>query len=108
MATVHYLDLPREYQAMDIPQQFMRSFGSQALTRLLTFVDHFQVTNEDYDCLMAIKPQRQNGETEEAFRLRSQLQKVMGKYKHLFYDYSVYYPTPKQIKRARKQSLKAA
>ena len=47
-------------------------------------------TNEIYDFYINIKPQRQEGEIHEEYKNRTSFQKILGKYKQYFYDYSVY------------------
>lgn len=99
MATVPLKDLPKEYATMDIPKGFKQALGSKNLTRLVTFVDHFEVNNEDYDAIMAEGHRRLPGESDEDLRLRSRLRDDLSKYKHHFYQYS----TPAIIS-AEKQS----
>jgi hypothetical protein len=90
MANVPLSDLPREYENMDIPSRFRQAFGAKKLTRLLTFVDHFEVNNTDYDEIIATSHTRQPGESDEDLKRRQTLRRDLEKYKSHFYDYSVY------------------
>jgi hypothetical protein len=85
-------DLPRLYETMnlEIPKKFKNAFGSKNLTKLLTFVDHYEIGNEEYDQVMSESHLRKPGESDEDLRLRSKFRKDLSKYKSHFYDYSVY------------------
>lgn len=87
MANIPINQLPREYDNMTIPKDFRLVFGSKNLTRLLTFVDHYEINNADYDAIMAIGPQRQPNESDEDLKLRGKLRSDLSKYKQHFYKY---------------------
>jgi hypothetical protein len=90
MASVHYLDLPLEFERIQIPKELKTVFGSRKLTKFLLFVNHFLVDNSDYDQLMLLPPHQQNGETREDYYRRKAFQQTMRRYKPYFYDYRVY------------------
>ena len=83
-------ELPEEIkQRYRIGQQ---PFGSKNMAKLFLFFQENKIenANEIYDFYINIKPQRQEGEIHEEYKNRTSFQKILGKYKQYFYDYSVY------------------
>ena len=83
-------ELPEEIkQRYRIGQQ---PFGSKNMAKLFLFFQENKIenANEIYDFYINIKPQRQEGEIYEEYKNRTSFQKILGKYKQYFYDYSFY------------------
>jgi hypothetical protein len=61
--------------------------GSRNITTLFYFAAHVDLSNHDYNTIMAIRPERQENETYEYYKQRQKLQRFLGKYKPYFYNY---------------------
>jgi hypothetical protein len=57
---------------------------------MMMFAREVQLTNDDVDYFMSIKPQRQEDESYENMKMRSKFSKFLLKYRPYLYDYSVY------------------
>ena len=68
----------------------MQLIGSLGFTKMMMFANEVQLTNDDIDYFMNQKPQRNEDETPEQFRIRSKFSKALLKYRPHLYDYSVY------------------
>jgi hypothetical protein len=58
--------------------------------KTMMFAQEVQLTNDDIDYFMAIKPQRQEDESHDDMKLRGKFSKMLLKYRPYLYDYSVY------------------
>jgi hypothetical protein len=64
--------------------------GSLGFTKMMMFANETQLTNDDIDYFMNMRPMRSEDETPEQFRQRSKFSKALLKYRPHLYDYSVY------------------
>lgn len=68
----------------------MQLIGSLGFTKMMMFANEAQLTNDDIDYFMNMRPMRSEDETPEQFRQRSKFSKALLKYRPHLYDYSVY------------------
>jgi hypothetical protein len=64
--------------------------GSLGFTKMMMFANETQLTNDDIDYFMNMRPMRSEDETPEQFRQRSKFSKALLKYRPHLYDYSTY------------------
>ena len=90
-------ELAQKYAAFDVPVELKHAHragvqlvGSLAFTKMMLFANENQITNDDIDYYMNIKPQRQEDETAEQMKMRGKLANALYKYRAYLYDYSVY------------------
>jgi hypothetical protein len=90
-------ELAQKYAAFEIPAELknahragMQLVGSLAFTKMMLFANENQITNDDIDYYMNIKPQRQEDETVEQMKVRGKFSQALYKYRAHLYDYSVY------------------
>jgi hypothetical protein len=90
-------ELAQKYAAFEIPAELknahragMQLVGSLAFTKMMLFANENQITNDDIDYYMNIKPQRQEDETAEQMKMRGKFSQALYKYRPYLYDYSVY------------------
>jgi hypothetical protein len=80
--------LPKEIK--DAFKQGMQMIGSLKFTRMMMFANEVQLTNDDIDYFMNMKPQRSEDESYEDMKARGRFSKALLKYRPHLYDYSVY------------------
>jgi hypothetical protein len=80
--------LPKEIK--DAFKQGIQMIGSLGFTKMMMFANEIQLTNDDIDYFMALRPQRQEDETVEDMKMRGKFVKALLKYRPHLYDYSVY------------------
>ena len=80
--------LPKEIR--DAFKQGIQMIGSLNFTKMMMFANEVQLTNDDIDYFMAVRPQRQEDETTEDMKMRGKFSKALLKYRVHLYDYSVY------------------
>ena len=64
--------------------------GSLNFTKMMMFANEVQLTNDDIDYFMNMKPQRQEDESYEDMKIRGKFSQALLKYRPHLYDYSVY------------------
>jgi len=80
--------LPKEIK--DAFKQGIQMIGSLNFTRMMMFVNEVQLTNDDVDYFMNMKPQHSEDESYEDMKIRGRFSKALLKYRPHLYDYSVY------------------
>jgi hypothetical protein len=80
--------IPNEIQ--DAFKQGIQMIGSLNFTRMMMFANEVQLTNDDVDYFMNMKPQRNEDESYEDMKIRGRFSKALLKYRPHLYDYSVY------------------
>ena len=80
--------LPKEIK--DAFKQGIQMIGSLNFTRMMMFANEVQLTNDDVDYFMNMKPQRSEDESYEDMKVRGRFSKALLKYRPHLYDYSVY------------------
>jgi len=80
--------LPKEIK--DAFKQGIQMIGSLNFTRMMVFANEVQLTNDDVDYFMNMKPQRSEDESYEDMKIRGRFSKTLLKYRQHLYDYSVY------------------
>jgi hypothetical protein len=87
-------DLANKYQEFQIPpqvKQLARSKGlSLSSTKMVMFSDEVQLSNDDVDYYMALKPERMEDESFADYKNRRIFTKQLLKKRTLVFDYSVY------------------
>lgn len=83
-----------EYQLPDevktAYKQGSRLIGSLNFTKMMLFANEIQLTNDNIDYFMNMRPQRQEDESYEDMKIRGKFSKALLKYRPHLYDYSVY------------------
>jgi hypothetical protein len=64
--------------------------GSLNFTKMMMFANEVQLTNDDVDYFMNMKPQRSEDESYEDMKIRGRFSKTLLKYRPHLYDYSIY------------------
>jgi hypothetical protein len=80
--------LPKEIK--DAFKQGIQMIGSLGFTKMMMFANEVQLTNDDIDYFMALRPQRQEDETQEDMKIRGRFSRALLKHRPHLYDYSVY------------------
>jgi len=80
--------LPKEIK--DAFKQGIQMIGSLNFTRMMMFANEVQLTNDDVDYFMNMKPQRNEDESYENMKVRGRFSKALLKYRPHLYDYSTY------------------
>jgi len=90
-------ELAQQFAEFEIPADVKSAYkagvqliGSLGFTKMMMFANEVQLTNDDIDYFMNQKPQRNEDETSEQFKVRSKFSKALLKYRPHLYDYSVY------------------
>ena len=91
------LTLAEKFAAYDVPAELksahragMQLVGSMSFTKMMLFANENQITNDDIDYYMNLRPMRQEDETPEQFKARSKFSKALLKYRAQLYDFTVY------------------
>jgi len=91
--------LHNQFAGFELPEEVKhmykvgyQPYGPKNTAKLIFFLEENKIDNynEVYDFYIKIKPQRQEGESNEELKNRSKFQKTLAKHKQWFYDYSVY------------------
>lgn len=80
--------LPKEIK--DAFKQGMQMIGSLGFTKMMMFANEVQLTNDDIDYFMALRPKRQEDESYEDMKIRGLFSKALLKHRAHLYDYSTY------------------
>ena len=87
-------DLANKYAEFKIPPDLKQVALSRQLslsaTKMVLFSDHVQLSNDDIDYYMALKPERREDEDGEDYKNRRIFTKQLFKNRTLVFDYSVY------------------
>jgi len=90
-------ELAQKWAEFEIPKDIKAAYkagvqlvGSLGFTKMMMFANENQITNDDIDYYMNIKPQRQEDETIEQMKSRGKFSQALYKYRAYLYDYSVY------------------
>ena len=90
-------ELAQKWAEFEIPKDIKAAYkagvqlvGSLGFTKMMMFANENQITNDDIDYYMNIKPQRQEDETVEQMKVRGKFSQALYKYRAYLYDYSVY------------------
>ena len=87
-------DLANKYQEFQIPPQVKQLSLSRGLslssTKMVMFSDEVQLSNDDVDYYMALKPERMEDESFADYKNRRIFTKQLLKKRTLVFDYSVY------------------
>ena len=90
-------ELAQKFAEYDLPADVKSAYkagiqlvGSLAFTKMMMFANEVQLTNDDIDYFMALRPQRQEDESQEDMKQRGKFAKALLKYRPYLYDYSVY------------------
>jgi hypothetical protein len=91
-------ELAQQFAEFELPKDVKQAWkagtsliGSLRFTKMMLFANKVELTNDDIDYFMAMKPKQNEDETPESFRIRSKFAKALLKYRTHLYDYSVYY-----------------
>ena len=90
-------ELAKQFSEFKLPNEVKNAFnsgvqliGSLGFTKMMMFANEVQLTNDDIDYFMNMRPQRQEDESYEDMKMRGQFSKALLKYRSQLYDYSVY------------------
>jgi hypothetical protein len=90
-------ELAKQFAEYQLPDEVRAAFkqglqmiGSLGFTKMMMFANEVQLTNDDIDYFMALRPQRQEDETREDMKMRGKFSKALLKHRPHLYDYSVY------------------
>jgi hypothetical protein len=87
-------ELAKQFTEFKLPDDLKQSIklvgASLNFAKMMMFAREVQLTNDDVDYFMSIKPQRQEDESYENMKMRSKFSKFLLKYRPYLYDYSVY------------------
>ena len=90
-------ELAKQFSEFKLPNEVKNAFnsgvqliGSLSFTKMMMFANEVQLTNDDIDYFMNMRPQRQEDESYEDMKIRSQFSKLLLKHRPHLYDYSVY------------------
>lgn len=87
-------ELANKYAEFQIPPQIKQVVKSQGLslssTKMVLFSDETQLSNDDIDYYMALKPARMEDESFADYKNRRVFTKQLLKKRTLVFDYSVY------------------
>jgi hypothetical protein len=87
-------DLANKYAEFEIPKELKQVALSRQLslsaTKMVLFSDHVQLSNDDVDYYMALKPERMEDENSEDYKNRRIFTKQLFKNRTLIFDHSVY------------------
>lgn len=87
-------ELANKYAEFQLPKEtkdiIVKRGLSLSAAKIAMFTDIENVTNDDIDYYMSLKPARREDESYEDYRNRRKFQKVLVKRRTLLYDYSVY------------------
>jgi hypothetical protein len=86
-------DLANKYVEFKIPKELKQVALSKQLslsaTKMVLFSDHVQLSNDDVDYYMALKPERMEDESFEDYKNRRVFTKQLFKNRTLIFDHSI-------------------
>ena len=90
-------ELAKQFAEYQLPDEVKAAYkaglqliGSLGFTKMMMFANEVQLTNNDIDYFMALRPQRQEDESQEDMKQRGKFAKALLKYSPHLYDYSVF------------------
>jgi hypothetical protein len=90
-------ELSKQFSEFKLPNEVKNAFnsgvqliGSLGFTKMMMFANEVQLTNDDIDYFMNMRPQRQEDESYEDMKMRGKFSKALLKYRSQLYDYSTY------------------
>jgi hypothetical protein len=90
-------ELSKQFSEFKLPDEVKYAFksgvqliGSLGFTKMMMFANEVQLTNDDIDYFMNMRPQRQEDESYEDMKMRGKFSKALLKYRSQLYDYSTY------------------
>ena len=90
-------ELAKRFSEFKLPNEVKQAakagvqlIGSLNFTKMMMFANEVQLTNDDIDYFMNMRPQRQEDESYEDMKMRGKFSKALLKYRPHLYDYSVY------------------
>jgi hypothetical protein len=90
-------ELAKQFSEFKLPDEVKYAFksgvqliGSLSFTKMMMFANEVQLTNDDIDYFMNMRPQRQEDESYEDMKMRGKFSKALLKYRSQLYDYSTY------------------
>ena len=90
-------ELAQRFAEYQIPAEIKSAYksgtqliGSLGFTKMMLFANEVQLTNDDVDYFMNMRPQRSEDESYEDMKVRGRFSKALLKYRPHLYDYSVY------------------
>jgi hypothetical protein len=90
-------ELAKQFSEFKLPDEVKQAtragvqlIGSLNFTKMMMFANEVQLTNDDIDYFMNMRPQRQEDESYDDMKVRGKFSKALLKYRPHLYDYSVY------------------
>ena len=90
-------ELAKQFAEYQLPDEVKAAYkaglqliGSLGFTKMMMFANEVQLTNDDIDYFMALRPQRQEDESQEDMKQRGKFAKALLKHRAHLYDYSVF------------------
>jgi len=90
-------ELAKQFSEFKLPAEVKQAakagvqlIGSLNFTKMMMFANEVQLTNDDIDYFMNMRPQRQEDESYDDMKTRGKFSKALLKYRPHLYDYSVY------------------
>lgn len=87
-------ELANQYEAFKLPVEMKKTIRANNLSlsaaKMGIFADNVNLSNDDIDNYMALKPERMEDESFEDYKNRRIFVKHLFKRRSLIYDYSVY------------------
>ena len=90
-------ELAQQFTEFNLPAEVKQAWkagvqliGSLGFTKMMMFANEVQLTNDDIDYFMNMRPQRQEDESYDDMKVRGKFSKALLKYRSHLYDYSVY------------------
>jgi len=90
-------ELAKQFSEFQLPSEVKNAFksgvqliGSLSFTKMMMFANEVQLTNDDIDYFMNMRPQRQEDESYDDMKVRGKFSKALLKYRPHLYNYSVY------------------
>jgi hypothetical protein len=90
-------ELAKQFSEFKLPDEVKQAaragvqlVGSLNFTKVMMFANEVQLTNDDIDYFMNMRPQRQEDESYEDMKMRGKFSKALLKYRSQLYDYSTY------------------
>jgi hypothetical protein len=90
-------ELAKQFSEFKLPDEVKQAaragvqlVGSLNFTKVMMFANEVQLTNDDIDYFMNMRPQRSEDESYDDMKMRGKFSKALLKYRPHLYDYSIY------------------
>jgi hypothetical protein len=90
-------ELAKQFSEFKLPDEVKQAaragvqlVGSLNFTKVMMFANEVQLTNDDRDYFMNMRPQRSEDESYDDMKMRGKFSKALLKYRPHLYDYSTY------------------